>query len=242
MVLIQRASQSYSQPSVMLIRCASPELFSTQYEVDPVCVPIDLFSTQCGVDPVCAPRAILNPVSVPIDLFTTQCYVDPVCVHTVINNPAWYWSGVRTPELFSTQCDIWSSERLLRANLNPVWCWSSMCHHREIVNFINLHQPSVMFDPVCVPIEHLQSACDADLVCHHRAIVNLLQPSAMLTHYVTIKLLSTCFNPVQCWSSVCPLTVIVNLLQSAATWCDFDQMYGHIELRTYIQPESQCVF
>ena len=53
--------------------------------------------------------------------------------------------------------------RIVSTCLNPVWCWSSVCPHRAIVNLLQPASTQCGVGPVCVP---------------HRAIVNLLQPAS----------------------------------------------------------------
>ena len=41
--------------------------------------------------------------------------------------------------------------------LNPVWCWSSVCPHRAIVNLLQPASTQCDVGPVCVPIELLST-------------------------------------------------------------------------------------
>ena len=78
------------------------------------------------------PQSYFQPAS-------TQCDVDPVCVPRAIFNlpqPSVMLILCVSPELFST-C------------LNPVWCWSSVCPHRAIVNLLQPASTQCDIDPVC---------------------------------------------------------------------------------------------
>ena len=56
--------------------------------------------------------------------------------------------------------------------LYPVWCWSSVCSHRAIVNLLQPASTQCGVGPVCVPIELLST------------YFNLSQPSVVLVQYV----------------------------------------------------------
>ena len=125
-------TSTWLQPSVMLIQCVFPyfNLPSTQCDVDPVCVPI----LQPGFNPVwcwssvCShtssypqPSVMLIQCVFPyFKLPSTQCDVDPVCVP------------------------------ILQATLNPVWCWSSVCSHRAIINLLQFTMPFVVWSNVFI--------------------------------------------------------------------------------------------
>ena len=50
--------------------------------------------------------------------------------------------------------------------LNPVWCWSSVCPHRAIVNLLQPASTQCDVGPVCVSIElHLQLSSTFNLLC-----------------------------------------------------------------------------
>ena len=112
-----------------------------------------------------------------------------------------------------------------------MWCWSSVCPHRAIVNLLQPASTQCGVGPVFVP---------------HRAIVNLLQPASTQCGVgpvcVPIELLSTYFNPVWCWSSVCPHRAIVSLLQPASTQCGVGPVcVPHRAIVNLLQPAStQC--
>ena len=107
---------------------------------------------------------------------STLCDVDPVCVPT---------------ELLST-C------------LNPVWCWPSVCPHRAIVN---LPQPCVMLIQCVSPQSYCQPASPSVMLIQCVSPQSYCQPASTQCDVnpvcVPTELLSTCLNPVWCWSSVC---------------------------------------
>ena len=112
----------------------------------------------------------------------------------------------------------------------PVGCWSSVCHHRAIY---------------CQPAP---TQCDVGPVCitTELYIVNLPQPSGMLVQCVSPQsyILSTCLNPVRCWSSVCHHRAIY--CQPAPTQCDVGPVCITTELYIVNLPQPsamlvQCV-
>ena len=135
---------------------------STQCDVGPVCVPIELLSTyfnlppptQCDVGPVCVPIELLSTyfnlppptqcgvgsVCIPIELLSTyfnmppptQCGVGPVCVPNCQPTS----TCLHPPNVVLVQCVSSIVNLLQHASTHPMWCWSSVCAHRAIVNLL----------------------------------------------------------------------------------------------------------
>ena len=205
---------------------------------------------------VCPHGAIVNL----LQPASTQCGVGPVCVPIELLST---YFNLPQPSVVLVQCvSPWSYCQPTSTCLNPVWCWSSVCPHRAIVNLLQPASTQCGVGPVCVPIELLSTYFNClnpvwrwSSVCPHGAIVNLLQPASTQCGVgpvcVPIELLSTyfnCLNPVWRWSSVCPHGAIVNLLQPASTQCGVGPVCVPIELlSTYFnlpQPSVvlvQCV-
>ena len=183
---------------------------------------------------VCPHRAIvdlLQPAS-------TQCGVGPVCVPIGLLST---YFNLPQPSVVLVQCvSPYSYCQPTSTCLNPVWCWSSVCPHRAIVDLLQPASTQCGVGPVCVPIQLLST------------YFNLPQPSVVLVQCVSpysyCQPTSTCLNPVWCWSSVCPHRAIVDLLQPASTQCGVGPVCVPIQLlSTYFnlpQPSVvlvQCV-
>ena len=61
-------------------------------------------------------------------------------------------------------------------------------------------------------------------------LLTCLNPGCVDPVCVHIELLSTCLNPVWCWSSACPHWAVFNLLHPASTQCGVDPVCFSIEL------------
>ena len=93
---------------------------------------------------------------------STQCDVGPACVPIELLST---YFNLPQPSVMLVQCVSPQSYcQPTSTCLNPVWCWSSVCPHRAIVNLLQPASTQCGVGPVCV--------------CPHRAIVNLLQPAA----------------------------------------------------------------
>ena len=140
-----------------------------------------------------------------------------------------------------------------------MWCWSSVCPHRAIVNLlqptstqcgvgpvcVHIELLSTYFNPMCVHVELLSTYFN-----QHRAIVNLFQPpqpmwcwSSVCPHRAIVNLFQPP-QPMWCWSSMCPHRAIVNLFQPPqpmwcwSSMCPHRAIVNHISLQ---QASKACV-
>ena len=75
---------------------------------------------------------------------------------------------------------------------NPVWCWSSVCPHRAIVNPLHPASTQCGVGPVCVPIEllstyfNLPTQCGVGPVCVPIELFNCQPASTQMVQCVSL--------------------------------------------------------
>ena len=147
---------------------------STQCGVGPMCVPIELLSTYFNLSQpsvmlvqCVSPQSYVNQ----LQPASTQCGVGPVCVPIELLST---YFNLPQPSVVLVQCVSPQSYcQPTSTCLNPVWCWSSVCPYRAIVNLLQPASTQCGVGPVCVPIELLST------------YFNLPQPSVVLVQCVS---------------------------------------------------------
>ena len=100
---------------------------------------------------VCPHRATVNL----LQLASTQCGVGPVCVPIELLST---YFNLPQPSVVLVQCVSPQSYcQPTSTCLNPVWCWSSVCPHRAIVNLLEPASTQCGVGPMCIPIELLST-------------------------------------------------------------------------------------